>query len=67
MGFKIGDNVAVHEDGEPYWMGRVVSHLGDSVFEVAVDGVEGETKQVSARFLRHLDSVRMRIAPPVKR
>jgi len=63
MGFKIGDNVAVHEDGEPSFVGRIVGYAGDACFEVAVDGDEGTTQKVRAQSLRHLDSVRMRVAP----
>jgi hypothetical protein len=63
MGFKIGDNVAVDEDGEPSRVGRIVSYLGDACFEIAVDGDEGNPRKVRAQSLRHLDSVRMRIAP----
>ncbi len=62
MGFKIGDNVAVHEDGEPSWVGRVVGYLGDACFEVAADE-EGPVRKVRAHSLRHLDSVRLRVAP----
>jgi hypothetical protein len=63
MGFKIGDNVSVNEDGEPPWVGRVVGYLGDACFEVAVDGEERTARKVRADSLRHLDSVRLRVAP----
>ena len=61
MGFKIGDDVAVSEDGEPSRVGRVVGYLGDANFEIAFDGEE--PRKVHAHALRHLDSVRMRVAP----
>ena len=63
MGFKIGDNVAVHEDGEPSRVGRVVGYLGDACFEVELDGDEGPARKVPVQSLRHLDSVRKRVAP----
>lgn len=67
MGFKIGDNVAVHEDGEPSRIGRIIGYVGDAVFQVEVDGEDGPARKVHAQSLRHLDSVRLRIAPPIKR
>jgi hypothetical protein len=37
--------------------------LGDACFEVAVDGDEETKRKVHAQSLRHLDSVKLRIAP----
>jgi hypothetical protein len=60
MGFKPGDNVTVEDEELPNVLGRVRAHLGDGWFEVEVDG-ESEVRKVSARQLRHLDSVKLRI------
>ncbi|MGZ3421389.1 MAG: hypothetical protein ACXWUG_23470 [Polyangiales bacterium] len=63
MGFKPGDNVTIEDEDRSNVLGRVRAHVGDGWFEVEVDG-ESEPRKVSARQLRHLDSVKMRIARP---
>jgi hypothetical protein len=61
MGFKPGDNVTVEDDDQPNVLGRVRAHLGEGWFEVEIDG-EAKPRRVSARQLRHLDSVKMRVS-----